>query len=81
MKVMGTLDRNYSILEQLLEQGVTSISLAELDDLGYNINISTSYHKIRGRNEYRCFDIRFYLTPSKIMCIERINLEFKPARP
>lgn len=71
-RVLSQLEKNYQILEQLLDSGVSSVDLSELADMGYNLYYSTSYRKIRGRNEYRCFDIRFYCTPSRIMRLERV---------
>lgn len=73
LRVLGILEKNYQILQQLLDKGVTSIDLGDLAQLGYNKEFATSYHKIRGRNEYRCFDIKFYCTESRIFRIERFG--------
>lgn len=75
LKVLGQLDRNYEILERLLAAGIESIDIDKLEDMGYNMKYATSYRKIRGRSEYRCFDIRYQCTPSRIMKLGRVSAE------
>lgn len=70
-KIIGALDRNRTILGALLESGKTSIDIPDLARLGYNFDCVTSYHKVRNRDEYRCYDIKYYMSASRIFKIER----------
>lgn len=71
IRILGALDRNYAILESLLEKGVTRIDIPDLAQMGYNFDCITSYHKVRNRNEYRCFDIKYYMSDSSVFKLER----------
>lgn len=77
IKVIRALSKNYRILDSLLMEGIYSMNLMDLAQMGYNKEYATSYQKVRGRNEYRCFDIKYCLTPTRIMKIERIELADK----
>lgn len=70
-RTIGALDRNHKILESLLEDGITRISLPDLAQMGYKFDCITSYHKVGNRNEYRCFDIKYYMSESSVFRIER----------
>lgn len=74
VKVLRALSQNYRILEDLLMRRVYSKDLIDLAHCGFNKDFATSYQKIRGRNEFRCFDIKYCLTPTRIMNIERIGV-------
>ena len=77
-KVLGALERNYEILVSLLEEGVSRIDIPDLAQMGYNFDCITSYHKVRNHNEYRCFDIKYYMSGSTVFKLERCR---KPVRP
>lgn len=74
VRVIRALSQNYRILDSLLLKGVATLNLMDLVHLGFNIEYATSYQKIRGRNEFRCFDIKYFLTPTRIMKIQRVSL-------
>ncbi len=80
MRTIGAIDRNYSILAELLESGVTSIDIPDLAQLGYNFDCITSYHKVRNHDEYRCYDIKYYMSRSRIFKIERCQWRLSPSR-
>ncbi|MBQ6254636.1 MAG: hypothetical protein IJK05_08325 [Bacteroidales bacterium] len=71
LKTLGALERNYSILESLLAEGVSSIDIPDLAQMGYNFDCITSYHKVRNRNEYRCYDIKYYMSESRVFKLQR----------
>ena len=71
VKTIGAIDRNYAILESLVQAGVTSIDITDLAQLGYNFDCITSYHKVRNRNEYRCYDIKYYMSDSSVFKLEK----------
>ncbi|MDI9550814.1 MAG: hypothetical protein GX125_09985 [Bacteroidales bacterium] len=71
LRIIKAIDRNHRILDTLLDEGIRSIDLPELGQLGYDFNCITSYHKVGGRNEYRCYDIKYYMTASRIFNLEK----------
>ena len=71
-KLLGTLERNYRILDALLAEGMTSMTIPDLAQAGYDFSCITSYHKVGNRNEYRCFDIKYYQSGSRIFHLERV---------
>lgn len=73
LRILGTLDRNYSILEKLLQLGIHSITLGDLAQMGYNKEFVTSWHKVRGHDEFRCFDIKYCCSGSRIFQLERTD--------
>lgn len=73
MKTIGAIDRNYGILESLLDEGVTSMDIPDLAQRGYNFDCITSYHKVRKRNEYRCYDIKYFMSESRVFCLTRVR--------
>ena len=78
-RIIGTLDRNYSILESLIAEGVTRIDIPDLAQMGYNFDCITSYHKVRNHNEYRCFDIKYYMSGSTVFRLERCRKKRRPS--
>lgn len=76
-KTIRALDRNHEILESLLERGVTSMNIPDLAQAGYRFDCVTSYHKVRNHNEYRCFDIKYYMSENRIFDLSRVST---PAR-
>lgn len=75
LRILGILDRNYSVLEKLLRLDIRSISLGDLAQMGYNKEFVTSYHKVGGHDEYRIFDIKYCCSSSRVFHIERVELK------
>jgi hypothetical protein len=71
LKIIGALDRNYGILDSLLGRGVSQIDIPDLAQMGYNFDCITSYHKVRNHNEYRCYDIKYFMSESRVFRLER----------
>lgn len=66
-KVFDSLSINHDILLRLIRKGVESISLEELVQLGFNTRYVTSHRKgSYGHDEYTCFNVRYYRTPTRI---------------
>lgn len=74
LRTIGALDRNHEILVSLLDKGVTSINNSDLAQMGYRFDCVTSYHKVRNHNEYRCYDIKYFMTESRIFELSRIEV-------
>ena len=76
LHITGALEKNYDILNRLLKAGITSVNLGDLAQMGYNIEYMTSYHKVGGHSEYRCFDIRYFCSATRIFNIERVRMDY-----
>lgn len=75
-EIMSRLARNYEILESLLNEKVSSISLEELKTLGFDENCITGHRSgYRKHEECRCFDLAYYRSGSKIFGLCRIELD------
>ena len=73
LRTIGALDRNHGILMSLLEKGVTSMNIPDLAQMGYRFDCVTSYHKVRNHNEYRCYDIKYYLSESRLFGLSKVE--------
>lgn len=73
LKITNALMRNYAVLEKLVKLEVTSISIGDASQMGFNTEYVTSYHKVGGHNEYRCFDIKYCLSATRLFKIERVE--------
>ena len=72
LHTMTALSRNYEILEALLKEDVTSISLSDLAQMGFNPEYVTGHRKgLYRHEEYSCFDIRYYRSSTKIFNVRR----------
>lgn len=76
LHITGALDKNYDILNRLLKAGITSVSLGDLAQMGYNIELMTSYHKVGGHSECRCYDIKYFRSATRIFKIERVRMDY-----
>lgn len=67
------LSRNYEILEALLKEKTTSMSLSDLVQMGFNPEYVTGHRKgLYRHEEFACFDIRYYRSSTKIFNVRRI---------
>ena len=74
LKTISALDRNHAILMSLIEDGVTSINIPDLAQMGYRFDCVSSYHKVRNHNEFRCYDLKYYKTDSRIFGLSRVEV-------
>lgn len=72
LRIWNTLQKNHDILEGLIKIDVDSINIADIAAMGFNIEYSTSYHKIGKHKEFRCFDIVYFLSETKIFGIRKV---------
>ena len=73
LRILGILDRNYSVLEKLIRLDIHSVSLGDIAQMGFNKEFVTSYHKVGGHDEYRVFDIKYYCSSTKVFHIEQVE--------
>jgi len=70
--IVTILTHNYAILDSVLRDKRTSISLDELTKAGFNPAFVTGHRKGYYRHdEYSCFDICFYRSYTKIFNLRR----------
>lgn len=84
-KIISLLERNYQILDGLLQAGVDAVPLSELMLMGFNPVYVTSFSKVNHHDSYACFDITYIMTPSRLCSISKIqnlslNLQARPVK-
>ena len=72
-RVLSALERNYKVLNSLLDSGVEAVSLSEALSMGFNPNFMTSFVKKRGHDECGCFDISYRITTSRLSALSKIQ--------
>ena len=72
LRVMNILDRNYSILDSLLDMNTTSIRLNDISLMGFNKEFMTSCRKAGSHMECCCFDIKYCCTAARIFNISKM---------
>ena len=71
--IMKSISRNYEILEMLLREKISTISLDEIGRLGFELECVTG-HRAGKHNEYACYDIRYFRSETKIFNIHRVEV-------
>lgn len=72
-RIITDLSSNYEILENLLKLKIRVISVCDAEAMGFKSAIITGYSKEKGHNEYRCFDIKYCQSPTRIFNIGRVQ--------
>ncbi|MBR1871920.1 MAG: hypothetical protein IJ795_01780 [Bacteroidales bacterium] len=71
-KLTTILSRNYQILSVLLKAGRTTIHVADIQAMGYNINcVSWCYCESSRTSDFACYDILYSKSGLKIYNIRR----------
>lgn len=71
MKIINSIDKNYSILEKLIRTGIREIGVMELKGLGFDLDRVTSYRKIRRCDVFCCYDISFSVVMDRVVSIKK----------
>lgn len=74
-KTDNILKRNYNILSGLINRGITSVDILEMEQFGFRPSFVTTIRQ--GRQNYRefaCYDIVYCQTSSRIFNIRRCGL-------
>lgn len=71
MKILNSIDKNYSILEKLIRAGIREADVMELKDQGFDFDSVTSYRKIRRHDVFCCYDISFSVILDRVVSITR----------
>lgn len=72
-RVISALEKNYSILDDIVREGKTAVWISELTALGFNPGYATSSRKQGRHHLYHCFDISYVMTPNRISSISKIQ--------
>ncbi len=72
-RVLAILSKNYSVLEGLVRSGVESVDLMDLMSMGFQPSFSTSCRRNGKHDEFRCFDIKYIMTRTRIYSISKIQ--------
>lgn len=71
-RIFGILWKNYKILEMMLEAEDKAPEITMLTDAGFRPEYITGIRHLRGgREEFRCFDISYYTTETRLYNIRR----------
>lgn len=72
-KTIGTLQRNYNILEQMFKLKASGCPMKELLEMGFHPEFVThQVQKIGKHLEYRCFDFIYNLSERKLFNLRRL---------
>ena len=71
LKIIASLNRNYEVLLRLNRMGMVSVDMDDLIKLGFNPALFTGHRKVRGQNQYSCFEFDYFLSPNRLSHIER----------
>ena len=72
-KVLALLEKNYSILDHLIREGVTALWISDAVAMGFSPGYTTSHRKTGRRELYYCFDISYVMTPNRLSSISKIQ--------
>lgn len=72
-RIYSSITHNYKVLSMLLKKGVRTISIVDAITLGFRPGVVTSHCRKRRHDEYTCLDIKFIITNSKLIGIEKIE--------
>ena len=73
--VMGRLEKNYEVLDKIIQLGVESMDRVTLAYMGFDPAYATSYCRLGRKNIYTCFNIRYELTQSRIRAVSLMESE------
>lgn len=73
-RIESALEKNYSILLSLLEEGISNKQIPELEALGFCPEYVTGFRQIRGKSVERyCFDVCYLQSDNRLYKIRRLN--------
>ena len=80
-RVLSQLSSNYEILDKLVRAGMESLDLIDAVTMGFTPGIVTSYRRSGKHDEFRCFDIKYYMTRTRLFAISKIQNVSLPLQP
>ena len=81
-RVSTSMAKNYAILDNLLQEGVTSIKLNDIQSMGFNIHVVTSLYSTKPKSmDLGCYDIIYTQSSLKIFNIHKVLSPTTPLHP
>lgn len=75
LKVLNALEKNHAILERLVKLKITYVNVVDISQQGFDINYVTYYHRAGNYDEFRCFDIKFRISGTRVFSISRVTAD------
>jgi len=75
LRIGHAIEKNYRILESLLDIGVTELSFRDLEMLGFRREYMTASRRVGRHRECSCYEITYRETDTRICQIERMPAE------
>ena len=72
-RILSQLSANYEILDTLFKAGVDSLDLMDALTMGFVPGVVTSYRKVGKHDEFCCFDIKYFMTHTRLFSISKIQ--------
>lgn len=77
-----SISRNYNILEMLVKDGIGTVDMEELTNLGFDPSCLTGYRTGQNRRiEFSCYDISYCQSDRKIYALRRVDTTKASALP
>lgn len=73
-RILSQLSVNYELLDGLLKMDKDSISLVDIVSMGFVTTVITSFQRVGKHNEFRCFDIKYIMTATRLFSISKIKM-------
>lgn len=70
-RVLGTLDKNYELLDSLISRGINAVEMRSLEMAGFKPGCATSFSERGKLREYWCFDIRYNISGGRLFNLRR----------
>jgi len=74
-RILANINRNYEILDSLVENQVKSIDLIEISQMGFVQGCVTGAHKSTQKEQmmFCCYDIEYKQSPNRLTNIRRLG--------
>ena len=72
-RILSQLSVNYNLLTEIWRSGRDSVDLSEAQMAGFTPGVFTSFCRHSAHNEYRCFDMKYIMTATRIYSISKIQ--------
>lgn len=73
-RVLAQLSVNYELLDGLIRMGKESVPLLDIVSMGFVTSVVTSFQRVGKHNEFRCFDIKYIMTATRLFSISKIKM-------
>ena len=75
LRITHAIEKNYRILESLIDVGIRQISFRDLEMLGFRREYMTSFRQVGRHRECSCFEISYLESDTRIWQLEKTPAE------